>query len=436
MSNAARSDPICPTQKSTLCSTSNAAGHPTFLPPFPIEILAHAHTDPTDWVEPMCLNFDGHNEQVRRDTLSRLAIIHQSTWRVCTGYFRAQGVMSDLLPIVGEFSHGFDTEDERMRIHVALAQVQPNEAAHGNVYDVLPRMKQLLCSASELGADVVVFPEYFLTGSSHEAWRQSHTHDPLDSFSDVPVWLEDIRCMAREFGTAIVTGSAVLRHANERASPLYNTTYFLDARGDIKGAYTKRNLWHAERAVLTPATDVSHPKDEYPPVFMFETRRGLRVRVSMLMCWDLMFPESFRRLFVPPGCDQQLSELDRPNEWTGPDIVFTPTCWYADDSGTEAQVWNKDCEAACLDAICVARAMENECFVCMCNAAGSSNTSPRGLGRTSVNAPLLGCSARVSHAHEAWLLQTLQMPVLSTARRTFKIRQDIGYYVMTREVSE
>lgn len=71
--------------------------------------------------------------------------------------------------------------------------------------------------------------------------------------------------------------------------------------------------------------------------------------------------------------------------------------------------------------------MENECYVCMCNAAGSADAStpPVGLGLSSCNAPLLGCEARVEHANETLLYQSLDLRVLDTARGLFRIGHDL-----------
>lgn len=339
-----------------------------------------------------------------------------------------------MLRVEGALCPAATPEAERLRVHVALAQVIPNSHSEGQVGPSLTRMREIAQQAQALGIDVLVFPEYYLTGSSHEAWRMVHTHDPLESTDDDPVWLADISTIARECAVAIVTGSAVIRVGDADAgSTLYNTTFFVDSTGEVLGSYTKRNLWHAERALLTRSTDESHPPDRHPSLFVLQTRRGLKVRVSMLMCWDLMFPEAFRRLLSPPGA--HTSDLDEPGQWVGPDVVFAPTCWYADDSGPRALALNAECEAACLDAICVARAMENECFLCMCNAAGPSDGAPRGLGRSCCTAPLLGCSARLPDAQEALLVHTLDMTVVCTARQVFRIRHDMEQSLLTLAAS-
>ena len=328
-----------------------------------------------------------------------------------------------MLRVDGALCHAATPEAERLRVHVALAQVRPNPHSAGEVSPSLVRMREMACQAQALGVDVLVLPEYYLSGSSHDVWRLVHRHDPLDSTDDHPEWLADICAIARESAVAIVTGSAVLRvDDGEAGSTLFNTAYFVDHTGEVLGSYTKRNLWHSERELLTRSTDESHPPDRHPSRFVFETRRGLRVRASMLLCWDLMVPEACLRLLSEPGGPP--ADLDEPGHGIGPDILFAPTCWYADDSGPEALALNANCEAVCLDAVCVARAMENECFVCMCNAAGPAEGTPRGLGRSSVSAPLLGCSARLPDAGEALLVHTLDMTAVQTARQVFRLRHD------------
>ncbi|WFD30016.1 hypothetical protein MSPP1_001029 [Malassezia sp. CBS 17886] len=331
------------------------------------------------------------------------------------------------LPVQGTFQRSGNLEDEKTRLHVALAQVEPSSAGTGAVDTVLARLEELAHAASERGADIIVFPEYFLTGATKAVWQCADKREPYPRTDVLPPWLDRVCAAARQLGIAIVTGSAVEPHlhpSRHGGRGLYNTAYLVDRRGDVQGVYTKRYLWHSERAVLDPATDETH---DQPRLFTFETARGLHVRASMVMCWDLLFPESFRRLIHPDtsACAWPAGDCD----WVGPDVVFAPTCWYANDSGPQALAWNPACEAACLDSVTVCRAMESECFVCMCNTAGAPPSdaaeTPVGLGRSSCSAPLLGCSALVTHADETLLLHTLDMRVLHTARSIFHIRRDL-----------
>lgn len=253
------------------------------------------------------------------------------------------------IPRQGAFKHGATPAEDKMRVHVVLAQVYPNGSETGVIGDALPKLEALAVQAAEDGADVIVFPEYFLSGATHHAWHSVRALPALEGHAVAP-WVGEVAEIAAKAKIAIVTGSAVQLRSfgNKDEQRLYNTTYFLDRTGTLCGAYTKRNLWHAERDLLTQATKQSHPEDEQPALFVFTTARGLRVRAAMVMCWDLMFPESFRRLMNPQDGTVETADLDQEGRWIGPDIVFAPTCWFADDSGPKALAWNPNCEAACL----------------------------------------------------------------------------------------
>ncbi|WFC97532.1 hypothetical protein MYAM1_000246 [Malassezia yamatoensis] len=255
------------------------------------------------------------------------------------------------IPIRGEFVHSNNERDEQNRLHVVLAQVYPNSSEQFSLMDALPKLEALTRKAASEGADVIVFPEYFLTGATHEAWHQARHSDAI-SGHDIAPWIEDIAAIAERNQVGIVTGSVVQHRSfsfdGQKRNGLYNTTYFIDCKGVVRGIYTKRNLWHAERAILANATDETHSAEDQAASFVFETRRGLVVRAAMVMCWDLMFPEAFRRMLGPLEDGKHKSHLDKPGQWIGPDVVFAPTCWYADDSGDKALAWNPDCEMACL----------------------------------------------------------------------------------------
>lgn len=259
--------------------------------------------------------------------------------------------MASDIPVQGAFVHGADADEERLRLHVVLAQVYPNSSEHGVVDEALPKLAHLAQQAAASGADVIVFPEYFLTGATHGAWH-SVKRVPALQGHDIAPWVKDVADISAAHDIAIVTGSVVQLRAfadgDTTQHGLYNTTYFLDRKGTVCGIYTKRNLWHAERAILASATDKTHPIEDQAASFVFETRRGLVVRSAMVMCWDLMFPEAFRRMIGPKKEGASDAHLDRPGQWVGPDVIFAPTCWYADDSGPAALAWNADCEEACL----------------------------------------------------------------------------------------
>src|SRR5262249_11976719 len=121
-------------------------------------------------------------------------------------------------------------------------------------------------------ADIVVFPEDFVTG-------------PLDG--DVRMadgerrYVRHFQELARKYALDIVPGSIIERSRSD--GRLYNTSYYIDRHGEIKGRYCKVNLWHPERSYIAPGEEF----------VVFDTACG---KAGLIICWDLMFPEAFRAM--------------------------------------------------------------------------------------------------------------------------------------------
>lgn len=95
-------------------------------------------------------------------------------------------------------------------------------------------------------------------------------------------WLTAVRALARAHNINIVAGTVVEVHdSHAHDSPLYNTAYCVSRHGHIAGRYSKRNLWHPERATLTPATDATHTD---PVTFTLDTRRAHTFTAAMAIC--------------------------------------------------------------------------------------------------------------------------------------------------------
>ena len=95
------------------------------------------------------------------------------------------------IPIKGAFVHSDKDQDEQNRLHVVLAQVYPNSSEQFLVTDALPKLEALTQKAANEGADVIVFPEYFLTGATHEAWHHAKHSDAIPGHNIAP-WIDDI----------------------------------------------------------------------------------------------------------------------------------------------------------------------------------------------------------------------------------------------------
>ncbi|CAO1625775.1 unnamed protein product [Sympodiomycopsis kandeliae] len=364
------------------------------------------------------------NTQSKRKNQAAAAAVGNQL-RMSTGVISTQGELSHL--------------DSEEHIHVALAQVLPSSDENDNDESGFTKLKSYATEAAQRGADVVAFPEYFLHGATHDDWRnvrQAGGPRPLHHEEDRENhWIHEICELAKELDINIVAGTVVelghhhIPHRNETKQqdnePLFNTAYFIGRHGDIRGRYTKRNLWHPERETLSAGHHTTHPS---PLTFTFTTRRDRKVTTGLQICWDIAFPESFRSLLSNDA----------------PDIIFVPTCWYASDAGEAGLKWNKSPtgEIELLDSMTMARAIECEAFVCMINIAGNQwdqqihdkmtpkeivdLKEPVGLGRSTIKSPFLGTVGVVQNPQEKLLLASLNLSLLKDARDVYGIRKDLG----------
>lgn len=189
----------------------------------------------------------------------------------------------------------------------------------------MEKVRALLLAAG--GADIIVLPEL---------WRLGYAN--LSSFREAAETIDGetvcfLRDMAAELNADIVGGSIVEKDADR----YYNTAVFVDRKGNLRGTYRKTHLLSyksQEREFLTPG-------DEIP---VFGTQWG---NLGIAICYDLRFPELFR------GLVEQ-----------GAEVLIVPSEWPA----IRMEAWQ---------ALCTARAVENQCYVVACSATGKG---------------LLGCS--------------------------------------------
>ncbi|CAE6806469.1 carbon-nitrogen hydrolase family protein [Paraburkholderia domus] len=169
--------------------------------------------------------------------------------------------------------------------------------------------------------DLVVFPETTLCGfpSLEEAPRVAMT---LESRT-----IESIREAARRKGVAVAFG-----YAEAGDGCLYNAALMLDKFGEVALQYRKTHLWpHQDRPVFSAG-------DRYGTCLLGG------VRVGLLICYDIEFPETARAL-AQINADA-IVVLDGNMNPYGP-------------------VHRR--------AI-VARAMENQCFAILANRTGAGRT--------------------------------------------------------------
>lgn len=247
----------------------------------------------------------------------------------------------------------------------------------------LAKAEQFIAEASPEN-DLVVFPEDVIAG-------------PLNGrneFADYNgYYVKHFQQLASTYNIDIVPGSII----EGDDTGLYNTTYYIDSKGEIRGRYRKVNLWLPERSYITPGRDIS----------VFNTRIG---KVGLIICWDLMFPEMFRAMVR-----------------RGVEIVICPSYWCFEDAGTGLK-HDTMAEVKLVNALCVTRAFENEIVLVYANAAGRL-TLDEGtetlIGQSQVTVPFKGALGMMGHNQEEMIYVKVDKDILRDAEEVYEIRKDL-----------
>lgn len=168
---------------------------------------------------------------------------------------------------------------------VAALQMVSGLALEGN----LQSARELLGEAARAGCELAVLPEYFcLLGRKDTdklALRESVGDGRIQQF---------LARSAREFGLWLVGGTLPLEAADDRH--VRNTTLVYSPDGHCAARYDKIHLFRYdngseafdEARVIEPGTE--------PVAFDLSARDGQRWRVGLSVCYDLRFPELYRKL--------------------------------------------------------------------------------------------------------------------------------------------
>ena len=251
-----------------------------------------------------------------------------------------------------------------------LALIQMNMAL-GKPDENFARAKELILKANEGKPDVILLPETWNTG-----FFPKEDLTALSDENEARVTAE-IGGLARKLGVNIVAGSV----ANLRGGSVYNTSVTFDRQGNTVNVYDKTHLFS--------------PMGEH--VFF---RKGENVtrfsldgfRCGVIICYDIRFPELTRTMSVQ-----------------GLDFLFVVSQWPA-------------VRVPQLKALLRARAIENQCFACVCNSCGTAGTTVYG-GNSLVFDPLGGQLAEAG-ADEEILFAECDPSGLQTIRESINVFRD------------
>jgi omega-amidase len=184
----------------------------------------------------------------------------------------------------------------------------------------LLKVRDFSARAKEAGVELIVFPEMTDTGYSMSAIRD-HASSWTSGF--VPGLQE----VAAKSSIAIVCGVS-----EKDGASVYNSLVFVDRRGQIVAKYRKTHLY-AVAPVEEQQCFVSG--DTFGSFAMSDLRFGFSI------CYDLRFPEMYRKLVV----EQNVGALIVSSAWPFPRIEYFRT-------------------------LILARAIENQSYVVASNRVG------------------------------------------------------------------
>lgn len=250
------------------------------------------------------------------------------------------------------------------------------------------RMEAFIKKAAIKGADVIIFPEDVVTG---QMLRNQKMVDREGRFLNI------FRAFAKHYRIDIVPGSWMEGKKGERSC--YNTSYYIDCNGKVLARYRKIHLWIPERAYIKPGNEI----------VTFNTRFG---KAGIVICWDLTSPDLFQTMVRK-----------------GVEIVYCPSDW-PKNMGIYAEKYGDDIEAHHVNALCMARAFENNIILVYANTAEFVITEACGykgealdepLGYSQIAAPFGDALIRIKHPREAMVLQKIDLNILKDAKAMYKL---------------
>ena len=260
------------------------------------------------------------------------------------------------------------------QIHVEAADLAGNRK----------RAAEAVESAAEDGADLVVLPELFTVGYfSFEAYAR--TAEGLDGQT-----VTELQSVAADHDIAVLAGSivedlgasAAAGHDVPAEEGLANTAVFLDRDGVRRAVYRKHHLF----GYRSEESDRLVAGDQLPTV----DYGGFTVGVTT--CYDLRFPELYRRL-VDDGVT----------------LVLVPSAW----PYPRVEHWR---------LLPRARAVENQLYVAAANGVGRFETAEL-LGRSTVYDPW-GTTLASADDDPAMVTATVDPERVADVRETFPALAD------------
>ncbi|NNH69744.1 carbon-nitrogen hydrolase family protein [Nocardia uniformis] len=223
-------------------------------------------------------------------------------------------------------------------VDIAVIQFGPGTDVDAN----LAALRAEVRAASELGARVVVAPEYAMFAVTRLDERVVAVAEPLTG-----PFVNGLRGIAAEFGVYLVAGVVEAPGGDQPADRIYNTLVAASPDAEFAAVYRKAHLYDAFGFL---ESDLVLPGPLEPP----QTFTVDGVTFGMQTCFDLRFPEGCRRIAA-----------------AGAQVLLLPAQWIPGPGKVDQ--WT---------TLLRARAIENTMYV-----AAADQCAPRGAGSSMIVDP-------------------------------------------------
>ncbi|MBD5403271.1 hypothetical protein HDR58_10825 [bacterium] len=220
----------------------------------------------------------------------------------------------------------------------------------GNKELNLKKIEHFIKKYSDKKLDLVVMPEFFSTGISHEEF----INNPVDENGGDTI--EFIKDLATKYNTNIIAGTVIEKSEDK----LYNTSFIIDRKGEIVDKYRKIHLFNYMGG--TEGDRITAGDREVVVNLDFG-------KVGLGICFDIRYPLHYNKLIKQ-----------------GADIIVLPTAWVIPN-----EIYNDSKMFQYAQEMWIAmnrtRAYDNMVYVVSCNQTKKVNDNISALGNSLIIAP-------------------------------------------------
>ena len=173
-------------------------------------------------------------------------------------------------------------------VQVAVIQLSSQDDVNAN----LARMRELVLEAGRCGAELVALPENF--AFMGEETKKFEIAERIDADPPGPI-VAALRSAARDARVSLVAGG-MPEVSDDRARP-FNASLLFEPDGRLVATYRKVHLFDVDLPDGTKLLESSATTaGAEPSVNEISGRAGKPVGLGMTICYDLRFPELYRKL--------------------------------------------------------------------------------------------------------------------------------------------